>query len=57
MPTEKESARLPGTLKFIDITATPAQKQVRVWAEFANPPELDLKVGTNVTIIVEPTTK
>ena len=57
MPTEKETARLPGTLKYIDQTSAPATKQIRVWAEFDNPRELDLKVGTNVTIIIEPPAK
>jgi WD40 repeat protein len=54
MPTERELERIPGVLKFIDQTAAAATHAVRIWADFPNPKERPLTVGTQVTIVIEP---
>ncbi len=54
MPHDKELTRLPGILKFIDQTAAAATRTVRIWADFPNPMDRPLTVGTNVTIVIEP---
>jgi WD40 repeat protein len=53
LPSEQELVKIQGVLKFIDQTASPAQQQIRVWAEFPND-KAKLLVGTNVTIVIEP---
>lgn len=54
MPTEREMVRIPGVLKFIDQTAAAATRTVRIWADFPNPKDRPLTIGTNVTIVIEP---
>lgn len=54
MPTDKELERIPGILKFIDQSAAAATHAVRVWADFPNPKDRPLTVGTQATIVIEP---
>jgi WD40 repeat protein len=54
MPTEQELVKMPGVLKFIDQNAAAATGQIKIWAEFPND-KAQLMIGTNVTIVIDPT--
>jgi WD40 repeat protein len=56
IPTEKEITKLEGVLSFIDQNSAASTKQRRVWADFKNSTNPPMPVGTNVTIVAEPTT-